>query len=304
MIRNLWTTICFLWNHPLSRGQRIHVLGEWLRWHVASRVMNCAFVVPWLGQTRLIVRRGMTGATGNIYVGLMEFPEMAFVLHFLRMDDLFIDIGANVGVYSILASGISGCRTIAVEPVPSTFSHLSDNIKINSLESLVDCKCLALGAETGKVTFTSGLDTLNHVAIPEKDEQNDNMCIKVPLCRLDDLLGRGEGENSPVCIKLDVEGYECPVIQGGGHVFSNPSLLAVIMELNGSGLRYGFCDSDLHNTMLRFGFRPIDYDPFSRRILPRTAPHDNGNTIYIRNVRQVEMRLRGGRKINIKNIDI
>jgi hypothetical protein len=47
---------------------------------------------------------GMTGATGNLYVGLHEFEEMAFLLHFLRPGDLFADVGANVGSYTILAA--------------------------------------------------------------------------------------------------------------------------------------------------------------------------------------------------------
>ena len=44
-----------------------------------------------------MARKGMTGASGNIYFGLHEFEEMGFLLHFLREEDLFIDIGAYIG---------------------------------------------------------------------------------------------------------------------------------------------------------------------------------------------------------------
>jgi hypothetical protein len=49
---------------------------------------------------------GMTGATQNIYVGLQEFVDIMLTLHFLRKGDLFLDMGANVGSYTILASGV------------------------------------------------------------------------------------------------------------------------------------------------------------------------------------------------------
>lgn len=47
----------------------------------------------------------MTGATGNWYCGLQEYEDMSFVLHALRPGDLFVDVGANIGSYSILAAG-------------------------------------------------------------------------------------------------------------------------------------------------------------------------------------------------------
>ena len=55
------------------------------------------------------------GATGNLYVGLHEFEEMAFLLHFLRRGDLFADVDANVGSYTILAAVAVGTEAIAFE---------------------------------------------------------------------------------------------------------------------------------------------------------------------------------------------
>ena len=52
----------------------------------------------------------MTGATGNIYCGLYEFLDMAFLLHFLRNGDLFGDIGSNIGSYTVLATGLRSTK--------------------------------------------------------------------------------------------------------------------------------------------------------------------------------------------------
>ena len=77
--------------------------------------------------TKLNIEPGQTISTGNYYVGLLEFEEMAFAIHFLDNSDIFFDIGANIGSYSILASGISKSRTIAFEPIESTFLQLEKN---------------------------------------------------------------------------------------------------------------------------------------------------------------------------------
>ena len=62
--------------------------------------------------------------TGNIYCGLAEFADMAFVLHVLRAGDLFVDIGANAGAYTLLASSVAGAKTTCFEPVPATYARL------------------------------------------------------------------------------------------------------------------------------------------------------------------------------------
>jgi len=59
--------------------------------------------LPFVGGSVLLAIRGMTGASGNWYCGLAEFEDMALVLHALRPGELFVDIGANVGAYSVLA---------------------------------------------------------------------------------------------------------------------------------------------------------------------------------------------------------
>jgi len=109
---NMLRQLKFVTNHPLIRRNPIAALMRVAAWQVRSRTQTeCLHV--WIEGTRLAVRKGMTGATGNIDCGLHEFADMAFVLHTLRAEDVFLDIGANVGTYSVLASDVCGARTIA-----------------------------------------------------------------------------------------------------------------------------------------------------------------------------------------------
>ena len=74
-----------------------------------------------------------------------------------------MDIGANIGSYTLLASGVCKARTIAFEPDPDTMAFLRRNIDINNLHANVVLEQAAVGAEEGEVAFTIGLDTCNHV---------------------------------------------------------------------------------------------------------------------------------------------
>ena len=99
-------TLHYIVQHPLNRDDRLAAVGRFLRWQLSCRLLPGAVAVPFVNATRLLVTPGMTGATGNLYCGLHEYQDMAFVLHALRAGDRFIDIGANIGSYTVLAADI------------------------------------------------------------------------------------------------------------------------------------------------------------------------------------------------------
>lgn len=85
-------TLSFLLGHPLSQGRKLQTLRRYLVWQIGARLVPGPVACEFANGARLLVRPGMTGATGNVYVGLHEFEDMAFVLHFLRAGDLLEDI--------------------------------------------------------------------------------------------------------------------------------------------------------------------------------------------------------------------
>lgn len=281
----------FVWNHPLNAGNRTAALGRVARWQVASRLMAGPIALPFVDGTSLFVSRGMTGATGNWYCGLHEVQDMAFVLHLLRPGDGFLDAGANVGTYTILAAGAAGARVTAVEPIPSTFAHLQRNIVLNGLEPLVHAVRCGLSNRAGRLRFTADLDTVNHVVADHEKVP----AVEVPVRTADDLLGGA----CPALIKIDVEGHEHPVLEGAARTLADARLLAVVMETNGSGSRYGIQDQDLFALMARHGFDACTYDPFARRMID--LPPGAGNSIFIRHRAAVEARLRDARSYQLIN---
>lgn len=283
-------TLRFILNHPLNANRKTASIMRFARWQLSSRLVGAPVAKHFVDRTRLLISPGMTGATQNIYCGLHEFEDMAFVLHALRGTDGFVDVGANIGSYTILAGGAVGARCIAVEPIPETFRHLRDNINLNGLGDRVDALNIGIGKARGVLRFTSSLDSVNH-ALAELEYGGNS--IEVEIERLDDVLSNFE----PRIIKIDVEGFETNVIAGAHKVLFRESLLAVIMELNGSGERYGFDEDLLHRRMLEYGFRPFSYLPFERRLVVLDGKNvHSGNTLYIRNEEEVSSRLRNARK--------
>lgn len=283
---SLINTLRFITSHPLNRDRKFQAVKDFIMWQMGSRFVPGPIAVPFVNNSLLIVSRGMTGATGNVYCGLHEFEDMAFLLHFLRPCDLFVDIGANIGSYTILASAVAGAESIAVEPIPATFGHLMKNININGVNPLVRAMNIGLAAAPGQLKFTSSLDTVNHVATENEKSTAEAMTVLAET--LDNVLE----EKIPQMIKIDVEGFETSVIDGAGRTLSDNRVCCVVMELNGSGERYGFNEEALHKKMIDYGFKTFAYSPFDRKLISlHERKSTSGNTLYIRDCDLAQKRI-------------
>ena len=279
--------------HPLNRGRAVDALLRFAAWQIGTRLIRGSVAVPFAGDTRLLVKRGMAGATGNVYCGLHEFEDMAFVAHALRSDELFVDVGANIGSYTVLAAGVANARCLSVEPVPSTFRYLLDNVRLNDLSGRVVCHNVALGREHGELRFTAQYDTMNHAL--EADAAGGDS-IAVPVVTLDSLLA----DQAPAVIKIDVEGFEAAVIAGGQRTLHSHSLLAVLAELNGSGKRYGFNDEDVDREIRAAGFTSACYDPMTRTLREQPEqPRTGMNVLYVRRIPELQARLAASAPIEV-----
>ncbi len=286
-------TFGFVFAHPLAKRHKVRSIFRLMSWQLQCLFYpKSLFVKSFIGPLQVFARRGLTGITGNIYAGLHEFEDMALLLHLLRPGDWFFDIGANVGAYTLLASGVRRAASVAIEPVESTSHLLNRNVDLNGLESLVHVILAAAGAVKGELSFTSGEDTTNHVIAD--NELVETGAIIVPVITVDSLLAKG----LPVLIKIDVEGFETEVIRGMEKTLDEPSLKAVIIELNGSGARYGYDEREIHFKLISKGFRPQRYDPF-HRLLTEITYFGQMNTIYCRDLDFIRQRLESSEKIRV-----
>ena len=187
---------------------------------------------------------------------------------------------------------------ICFEPIPSTYQRLIRNIKLNDLSDRVKSYNIGLSDGRDELLFTSTLDTINHVVF-ENDHAID--VIRVKVFPLDEILV----DVAPAVIKIDVEGLETRVINGMLHTLENPSLHSVIMELNGSGARYGFKDDLIIKKMSDFGFRMYTYEPFDRALkLVSKNKEMFGNVLFLRNEEFVTQRIATAPFIRVGSFEI
>jgi FkbM family methyltransferase len=233
---------------------------------------------------KMLATFGMNGVTGNLYVGLHEFEEMAFLLHFLRSDDLFADVGANVGSYTVLAGAAIGAQVIAFEPAEETFSWLILNLDLNKISDHVEARREAVGAKVGTVSFTSGLDCWNRI--------DASGTVSVPITTLDLACSW-----VPALIKIDVEGHEADVLRGAERILSDEKTApAVLMELN---------DNVAIDLLERYGFACCTYDPFQRNLALRPYPlSGNSNGIFVRDLEQARRRISGAPAFSVRGLSI
>ncbi|PZX45763.1 FkbM family methyltransferase [Roseinatronobacter thiooxidans] len=230
----------------MNRGRPVSTLVRFAKWQLKNRFQD-EMIFNWIHGAKLAVLRGITGATGNIYCGLPEYVDTRFVIDTLKLGDLFVDIGVNVGSYTVPASKVCGVRTIAVEPDPDTARVLRRHIEVNGIGSKVQVVEAAIGANIGTVSFTVGRDTVNRVA---RSEGTNVRAVVVKT--LDDILN---GE-IPRLIKIDVEGFKRKVFKGAASTLADPRLRAIITKS---------LDQDVLEILGRC-FRQAHYDPDSRLI--------------------------------------
>lgn len=289
------TALQFVANHPVNRGRKFRAVAEYGFIQVAARLVPGDVCLEFPNRTRLMVSPHMKGAAHFIAPRLCEFNDMAFVMHFLRPSEMFADVGANVGAFTVLAAGVAGARAISFEPSRETFEMLSRNVRLNGLTDRVRLVNAVVGRTVGTVQFSAGLGTENHVAAATEKESS----VTVPMTSLDHELAA----TPAILLKVDVEGFETEVFGGALQTLSNPALQAIIVERNGSGNRYGYDEESLHAQIRQHGFKPCCYEPFARQLQPLGAG-DNGNIIYIRDLAAAGERLRAAPAFELGSLKV
>ena len=291
-MKKIKRTFSFIWNHPLGKRHRFRSTAQFLLWQFQTRITTNFIIKTFISPIRFYARRGLTGVTGNIYTGLHDFKEMGLLLHFLKPQDIFFDIGANVGSYTLLAAGICKAKCFTIEPVPETYRILKMNVELNKLyknTTLINC---GVSADTGFLTISIDEDTKNHVLL--NYECNFRKSIEISVITVDSLLK----VSNPALIKIDVEGYETKVLQGMKETLNSDDLKIIIIKLNGSGQRYGYDDLEIHKLLISKGFFPHSYDPFLR-LLKVQSDYGNLNTIYCKDTEFIKQRLKSALPIKV-----
>lgn len=163
------------------------------------------------------------------YYSSGELPEpgtVAVVQQLLKEGDYVVDVGANVGAYTLLAARLVGPtgRVIAIEPTPSTVHALRTSIALNGLSNLVETHALALGRSDGEGELHCEATSGHNSLLPSASGGTESVAVEVK--RGDTLLK----QLRPALIKIDVEGWELDVLEGLGKLITGANGPSLVIE--------------------------------------------------------------------------
>ncbi len=154
------------------------------------------------------------GTNPGYVLGTTEPDVQASFVELCRPGCVVLDVGANVGFYTIIAAkhvGPSG-RVVAFEPVESTVQALRHNVTLNDFAH-VDVHALALGSITGTTDFLVGRNATQSRIASVGAPSGVSTRIRVDVAALDDLIAEGLVP-APDVIKMDIEGAEIDALAG------------------------------------------------------------------------------------------
>ncbi|HRO07526.1 MAG: FkbM family methyltransferase [Bacteroidia bacterium] len=148
-------------------------------------------------------------------IGFFEGEETKAFLTLMKPGETFIDIGAHIGYYSVLAKAIGGIesKVISIEPTPSTFNILKENMQNRHNTTLMN---IGLYATEGKMEFNDfGIQQmcLNSFKEARLDHKISGEKINIKVETLDSIVH--ELKIEPSIIKIDAESAELDIIKGG-----------------------------------------------------------------------------------------
>jgi FkbM family methyltransferase len=205
-----------------------------------------------------------------IFCGRFERNEQTFLWRYLRPGDLFVDIGANIGLFTVIAATrVTQRGTVyAFEPVMTARRRLEENVQLNHLGN-VHVEPFALSDQDGWLEIlvpTDGWDAWSSLATPTagRDIRKDRVETLTW-----DTFAKERGQLRPTMMKIDVEGWENRVLSGA---------TATLSATDAPLLQVEFCDKAAHAArsscallyqhLLELGYTVCDYDRTHNRLRP------------------------------------
>jgi FkbM family methyltransferase len=259
-----------------EEAQRGHAIAE----RTVSRLsqLQSRSVIPLASQGLVMCRNPLgyvavpaddLATIGSLADGVLPRQgTLKFIEKQLKPGDTFVDVGANVGLFSLMAARVvgSGGRVIAIEPAPVVAAALRATISANGLESLVRAEEVAAGAERGlgtlSVTSNCRLSTLLPAVLPPGAQAST---VVTEVVTLDEFLG----DIVPDVVKISVGGWELKVLDGmQGLLAAHPDIV-LVMEFDPAHIRStGLSAAGWVDRMGSAGMRISEIDERNGELLP------------------------------------
>ena len=190
---------------------------------------------------KLFTVRKFGGSTGGRASSIFDKePETIQWIKSFKENSCLIDIGANIGIYSLYAAA-NGHKVLALEPESSNYFQINLNIKDNNFDNLIKAYCLSADTEFGFGNLNlsnlkiggSGHNFINKNKESESNKKNKSLFAQGSLSiDIDNLLL--STNFTPNYIKIDVDGNERKIINGMKKALKNSQLRSLLIEIDNS----------------------------------------------------------------------
>lgn len=267
-------TIKYICSHPNCQHQRIQSIARFVGWQINKRLTRRTRDIQLLPDVKIYCQPDSYSAAHVLYCGLYDYNEMNFLLRYLRPEDSFLDIGANVGVYTLLAaSKICSGSIYSFEALPKNYTRLQENLKLNQFAH-VKTYAIAVSDRTGTVP----LDLAEGDSKPFITHTQTNHTLTVPSDTLDNLLQNDSLSNLTLA-KMDIEGAELLALKGAVSRLKQQRPQVWILEINDTVRYFGHQKQDIVDFLDSYGYNLYHYRADTNQINPITLEQQHGNNV-------------------------
>ncbi|MDF5714040.1 MAG: FkbM family methyltransferase, partial [Rhizonema sp. NSF051] len=253
---------------------KIKSVTKFIGWQLYKRLSQLSLDIQLLSQVKIRCYPDSRSAAAVLYCGLYEYDEMNFLLRYLRDEDSFLDVGANVGVYTLIAATIIKNGSIySFEALPKNFARLEENLKINQFEQ-VKPYAIAVSDMIG----TTALNLAEGDSMPFITSTATDNTITVPTDTLDNLFQNHSLANLTLA-KMDIEGAEILAIKGATYMLKQQRPYVWILEINDAVNNFGHQKQDVVDLLQDYGYGLYRYDADSNQLHAITLNGQQGNNV-------------------------
>lgn len=247
VLREATAVVRWIWRHPSNSGRRFRQLGRASLFQILGRLRPRPVTTPLGNRSRIWAELHVSSSSRTLYANPPDASEMLVWRLRLGPGDLFVDVGANVGVYTVYVLEL-GVEVIAIEPDPVSAERLRLNLSLNDYTATVIEAVLA--DDNGGRELTVGLDSTNRLVSAGTECQSR----PVTSFTLDAVIG----DRTASGVKIDVEGAEWLVLRGAEKALRERRIKLLQLEWNDCSRRnFGYDRTALAEWLWSVGYEIV-----------------------------------------------
>ena len=236
---NILKSLHIVLSHPLNRKRIITTLKKVLFWKINQLWYKHPMLIPFGANSKLICYPSSAYASMIYYMDMPDYLEMTLLQKILRKDSVFIDIGAGLGEYSILASEyIQKGSIFAFEPIDAIREQFIENIRLNNRSTTIELHSEVLSNTDAPVWFNEeAITEVSHISLSKKGKKHTAIT-------LDSFIHKHRIKHIDL-MKIDVEGAEMLVLKGAQECIKKGTAAVIILELNTNNTTFKSSHKDI-----------------------------------------------------------